>query len=277
VLANARLVFSKEIDLAMNNPPTPKALILDMDGVLWRGNQSIGNLPSIFSHIRALNMRFILATNNATRSIQSYKEKLCGFGVELESWQIINSAEATAHFLLKKFPSGGSVFIVGEVGLVQALADAGFHQSANDVLAVVAGLDREISYEKLVKATRLIRSGVLFVGTNPDRTYPMPDGLVPGAGAILACLQASSDVEPVIIGKPQPEMYKVSMERLGVLPEDTLVVGDRLETDIAGAQAIGCQTGLVLSGVSSERRARDWDPPIHYITNDLAELIRLFD
>jgi 4-nitrophenyl phosphatase len=254
----------------------PKAMILDMDGVLWRASRPIGDLPSIFSKIKSLGIRVLLATNNATLSRDDFLSKLRGYGVDLEAWQIVNSAEATAQFLKKKFPSGGSVFVVGESGLCHALMDAGFTHAEENALAVVAGMDRNLSYQKLGLAARHIRSGVLFIGTNPDRTYPTPEGLMPGAGSVLAFLQAASGVEPTIIGKPQAEMYKVALERLQTLPEETLIVGDRLETDILGAQAIGCQTAVVLSGVSDEAMARAWRPAVDYIIPDLTDLVLQF-
>jgi len=255
------------------NKQRPQALILDMDGVLWRGSQPLGDLPTIFEKIRLLGLRALLATNNATLSRDDYLEKLRKYGVELERWQIVNSADATAHFLKQKFPTGGPVFIVGENGLARTLAEAGFYPAEADVLAVVAGMDRQLSYAQLGSAARAIRTGALFIGTNPDRTYPTPDGLLPGAGAVLAFLQAASDADPVIIGKPSPEMYWVALERLQTPPEATLIVGDRLDTDILGAQAIGAQTALVLSGVSDEKSARSWLPAVDYIANDLSALL----
>jgi 4-nitrophenyl phosphatase len=258
----------------MPDLPFPiRALILDMDGVLWRDDQPIGDLPAVFSGIKNLHLKCILATNNATLSGEKALVKLKGFGVELERWQIVNSADAAAHYLKKRFPSGGPIFVVGESALVDTLLEQGFYKSEDDVLAVVAGMDREITYAKLGKASSHVRSGALFVGTNPDRTFPTPQGLMPGAGAILAFLQAATDIPPIIIGKPEPEMYRVALERLSTAPGKTLVVGDRLETDIIGAQKIGCRTALVLSGVTSEKSAALWQPAPDIIAPDLTALI----
>jgi 4-nitrophenyl phosphatase len=251
------------------------ALILDMDGVLWRDQQPIGDLPTIFQAIERSGRKVVLATNNATLSVAQYLDKLRRFGVELQSWQIVNSPEATAQYLKKRFPEGGSVYIIGEAGLRDTLKACNFHYSETDVCAVVAGLDRQFNYEKLKTATHLIRSGALFIGTNPDPTFPTPQGLVPGAGAILAALQAATDVEPIIIGKPSVEMYRLALERLNARPEETLVVGDRLETDIIGAQRLGCRAALVLSGVTSESVARSWQPAPDWIAMDLTEVIAL--
>jgi 4-nitrophenyl phosphatase len=252
-----------------------RGLILDMDGVLWRNNVPLGNLPAIFSTIDLLGLRVVMATNNATRSPQQYVEKLNGFGVVVESWQVINSATATAHYLKGRFPKGGNVFVVGEPALVEILAEEGFTHGGNDPVAVVAALDRGITYEKITEATLLIRNGVPFIGTNPDRSFPIPEGQAPGAGSILAALEAATDVSPTIIGKPQPDMYNVALERLGTPPEMTLVVGDRLETDVLGAQNAGCPCALVLSGVTTLAAAQNWQPMPDLIANDLTKLLEL--
>lgn len=254
------------------------ALVLDMDGVLWRGSQPVGDLPAVFSLIERLGLKVVLATNNSTLSVEQYQQKLRGFGVHLETWQIVTSSEATAQYLHRLHPQGGWVHVVGEQGLLEALSKANFQQAeghipAEQVLAVVAGMDRKLTYEKLSRATLLIRAGVPFIGTNPDRTFPVPQGLVPGAGSILALLETATDVQPYIIGKPALEMYRVALERLETGAEQTLVVGDRLETDIAGAQALNCPTALVLSGVTTLAQAVDWQPAPTFIAVDLAALL----
>jgi 4-nitrophenyl phosphatase len=244
-----------------------------MDGFLWLDNTAINHLATIFARLHQLGLKVVLATNNATKSVAVYLEKLKQFDVELEPWQVINSAQAAAHYLKVRYPQGGGVFVIGESGLFNTLRENGFFQSETKPLAVVASMDRNVTYEKLRRATLLIRSGVPFIGTNPDRTFPTPEGLVPGAGAILAAIATASDVEPVIVGKPSPEMYWLALERLHLSPAETLVVGDRLETDIAGAQKINCVTALVLSGVTSYERAMQWEPAPDFIMNDLEQLI----
>lgn len=251
-----------------------RALILDMDGVLWRGSQPIGDLPAIFREISRLGLQVCLATNNATKTAEGHLQKISEYGVELSASQIVTSSQAAADYLQQRYPQGGRVFVVGEGPLVQTLEQAGFPQAQDGVVAVVAGLDRSLSYEKLSRATVLIRAGAEFVGTNPDRTFPTPTGLVPGAGSILAAIQAASDIQPVIAGKPSPRMYEIALRRMGVPAASTLVIGDRLETDIAGAQAIGCLSGLVLSGVSSLAESSRWQPAPDWIARDLASLIQ---
>jgi 4-nitrophenyl phosphatase len=249
------------------------ALILDLDGVIWKDQQPLGDLPAIFEQIKQLGWNFIFASNNSTYAVEHFLEKLNRFKINLEPWQMVGSAEVTAIYMQKQYPEGGGVFILGEKGLTQTLEKYGFYHQETQVLAVIAGLDRTLSYEKLASATLFIRAGVPFIGTNPDLTYPTPEGQVPGAGAILALLEAASKVHPLILGKPGTPIYHVCLERLGKKPGETLVVGDRLETDIAGGQAIGCPTALVLSGVTTIEQARQWQPQPDWIGQNLEALV----
>lgn len=251
-----------------------RALILDMDGVIWKDQQPLGDLPVIFNQIEQLGWKIVFASNNSTYAVEHFLEKLHRFGINLEPWQIVGSAEVTAIYLQKQYPNGGGVFILGEMGLAQTLEMYDFYHHEVGVLAVVAGLDRTITYDKLARATLLIRAGVPFIGTNPDLTYPTPEGQVPGAGAILALLEAASGVPPVIMGKPGTAIYHVCLERLGTKPGETLVVGDRLETDITGGQAAGCPTALVLSGVTTIEQALKWQPPPDWIGQDLETFVK---
>ena len=250
-----------------------RSLILDMDGVLWLGSSPIGPLSEIFKTLKAKGFKFIMATNNATRSPHQYVQKLASFGVNVESWQVVNSAVATASYLKKRFPTGGEVFTIGERPLLEILEETGFKQGTNTPLAVIAALDRDINYAKLTKATLLIRRGIPFIGTNPDRSYPIPEGQAPGAGSILAALEAASGEKPTIIGKPEPQLYRIALERLRTSPEETLVIGDRLETDILGAQNLGCPCALVLTGVSTGKQGEKWNPPIDIIADNLVTII----
>ena len=252
-----------------------RAIISDMDGVIWKGNQAIGDLQKVFSIISERDYRLVFVTNNATLSIEQNLEKLHGFGIFMEHWQVVNSGVAVAHLLLQRFPAGGPVYVIGENGLVSILAENGFFQSAEGVIAVVVGLDRQLTYEKLRQATLLIRSGIPFYGTNPDKTYPTPQGLIPGAGTVIAAVEAATDVKPILAGKPATFMYELALQRLRVMPEEAIVIGDRLDTDIAGGQVLGCVTGLVLSGVTTEYEARHWQPQPDYVAQDFEKLIEM--
>lgn len=254
---------------------TIMGMILDMDGVLWKGDQPLVDLPATFAKLAEMRLRVILATNNATRSSRDYLEILAGFGVFLEAWQVINSGEAAALYLKERYPPNTHVYVVGEQGLADTLHEHGFEVKEQEARIVVAGLDRKFSYRKMRIAAHLIRNGCLFIGTNGDATLPTPSGLVPGAGAILASIQTASGVSPFIMGKPEPAMIQIALQRLGTPPGKTLAVGDRLETDIAGAQAVGLLSALVLSGVSSLSEVKAWKPAPNYIADDLTELLKL--
>jgi 4-nitrophenyl phosphatase len=160
-------------------------------------------------------------------------------------------------------------------GLIQTLKEFGFNNGASNPLAVVVGLDKNITYEKLRIASLFIRGGVPFIGTNADKSFPTPEGLVPGAGSLIAALEAASDTKAEIIGKPQATMFYHALNYLKCAPEDVLVVGDRLETDIAGGQAAGCKTALVLSGVSTREMGEAWKPAPDLILPDLTHLAKM--
>jgi 4-nitrophenyl phosphatase len=258
--------------------PAVRGVVLDMDGVLWKDAMPIGDLARIFNSMRSAGLKIILATNNATMTVDQYVKKLAGFGVSLEPWQIITSSHATAATLSKAFPQGGAVYVVGENGVIAALTQSGFStitdpEDETPVLAVVGGIDRALTYQKLRRAMSHIRAGARFYGTNPDTTFPTPAGLVPGAGSILAAIQSASGTDPIVIGKPSPFMFQLCAERLELAMDEILVVGDRLETDIAGAQAVGARTALVLSGVSIRAQAEAWQPKPDIIAENLAALV----
>jgi HAD superfamily hydrolase (TIGR01457 family) len=265
------------VDISTMHPEMAsiEGIILDLDGVLWRTSAPIGNLPAIFSKIRKTGWRFVFATNNATLSVTQYMEKIRKFGLEVEREQVITSGVAVAQYLRKKHPKGGPVYIIGESGLVETLAQSGFYQSENHPLAVISSLDRQLTYDKLSLAVSFIRSGVPFLATNSDPTLPTPDGFVPGSGSILAALKVASNRKPLIVGKPYPTLFKLALDRLGTKPENTLVVGDQLATDIAGGIAVGCQTALVLSGVTNSAQVQNSRIKSTYISQDLTSLIEM--
>jgi 4-nitrophenyl phosphatase len=276
--------------------PPVRGLILDMDGVLWKDDTPIGDLHATFDRIQARGLKVTLATNNATKTVDEYLEKLRGFGVMLEPWQIVTSSEALAHVLAERFTpaplsdsppifieNGGSwrgaVFVLGENGIVSALREKGFTPITDPddetrPVAVVSSFDRQLTFQKLRRATLHVRAGAALYATNADRSFPTPDGLIPGAGSILAALETATDVKAIVIGKPSPLMLELATHRMGLTQDDVLVVGDRLETDIAGGQAMKARTALVLSGVSTLAQANEWKPKSDLIAKDLAELTK---
>ncbi len=229
-----------------------RALVIDMDGVLWRGNVPLPGLAEFFALLRRRSISFRLATNNANKTPGQYVHKLASMGVEVAPDYILTSAVVTAQYLAATAP-GASVYVIGGDGLRQAVLDYGLHLSNGDHADFVAvGWDPELTYGQLSEATLLIRAGAKFIGCNPDRTWPGERGLLPGNGATLAFLQASTDVAPLIIGKPERTMFDVALKAMGADPAYTAMLGDRLETDIVGGQKAGLRTILVLTGASDE-------------------------
>ncbi len=252
-----------------------KGVILDMDGVLWRDSDPIGDLPAIFTQFNELKVKVILATNNAARTVSEYLEKFAGYGVKVEPWQITTSAMAVIYYLKSQYPLGTPVHIMGEKSLVTSIEEAGYPNHDADVKVVIVGVDRSITYKRIEVAATCIRNGAEFLGTNPDKTFPTPHGLTPGAGAIIAAVATAAETEPLFMGKPGRYLIDLSLERLALSPAETLMVGDRLETDILGGQISGCKTALVLSGVSTREQALTWQPAPDFIENDLASLVGL--
>jgi 4-nitrophenyl phosphatase len=267
-----RLVFFRG-NMITSLSPTIKGLIIDLDGVLWRDHQPIGDLPAIFSKIVKNGWKYAFATNNSMYTPEFYRQKIEGFGVQLENPLIVTSPLAVVHTLAKLFPENCPIHIVGENGLIETLSKAGYYHQENNVLAVVAGLDRKITYEKISKAAKLIRSGAKFIGTNPDKTFPTPDGLAPGAGSILAAIEAAAGVAPMIVGKPFPNLFEAALDKLHTTPEETLVIGDRLDTDILGGQRAGIRTALVLSGVTNQADLDQWQSKPDLVAASLTDLV----
>ncbi|GAB4454068.1 MAG: HAD-IIA family hydrolase [Anaerolineales bacterium] len=258
-------------------PSHIKALILDMDGVLWKGDAPIGDLPATFQRIRKRGLKFVFATNNGTKTPEEYQQKLRELGVEVDASQVVTSALGVAFLLAQKFPPQTKIFLIGGDGVRVALEEKGFEvlplERAAEAQVVVQGIDRGINFQKVAEATLLVRKGVPYYTTNTDKTFPTPRGEIPGSGAWLSVIVTATGVEPISAGKPFPYLMELSLERLGTRKEETLVVGDRLETDIAAGQAVGCPTALVLSGVSTREQAEKWKPAPAIIAQDLAALI----
>jgi 4-nitrophenyl phosphatase len=258
-------------------PSNIKALILDMDGVIWKSDAPIGDLPATFKRIRERGLKFVFATNNGTKTPGEYKKRLADLGVEIDASQMVTSAMGIAFMLEKKFPKGTKIFVIGEDGIRVALEEKGFEilntDNAPQAQVLVMGIDRGINFQKVAEATLLVRAGIPFYTTNTDHTFPTPRGEIPGSGAWLSVITTATGVEPIVAGKPFPYLMELSLEKLGTSKSETLVVGDRLETDIAAGQSVGCPTALVLSGVSTRAEAEKWKPQMNLIADDLAALV----
>jgi 4-nitrophenyl phosphatase len=243
------------------NLQTLQTLLIDGDGVLWHADRPMPSLNRFFDTLTQRGIDWALLTNNASNTLDAYVDKLARFGVHATRQQVFSSASVTATYLTKHFERPAAVYVVGSPGLKHTLSEAGF--SVFDgaelpdapVVAVVGSIDFDLSYDKLKVATLLIRSGLPFIGTNPDRTFPTPSGLIPGTGSVLAALSAASGTQPLITGKPRQPIFDEAISRLNADRRTTAMLGDRLETDILGGKEAGIGTILVLSGVTSEEDA----------------------
>ena len=248
-----------------------------MDGVLWHDNEPIGDLPEIFEEISRMGLQVTFATNNATKSVSEFIRKFEGFGVKIIPDQVFTSANAALRYISAYYPPSSRIYILGSESLRQQFRQNGFLVLDDDkpvnADVVLVAMDTQITYQKLGNAGLLIRAGAQFIATNTDATYPTPMGLMPGAGTIVAAVAATSGQEPLVIGKPQPTMFEQAMHSMGTKPQETLCIGDRLETDILGGQKANCLTALVLSGVSTLQQARAWQPQPTIIADDLSNLI----
>jgi 4-nitrophenyl phosphatase len=227
-----------------------ESLIIDMDGVLYRGRERLPGARAFLAYLVEQEVPFILGTNNSTLTPQEYVTKLAAMDIGISPERILTSGQASALYLAKVASPGARVYAIGEDGLFAALKEQGFRLTDEDVRYVVVGMDRKLTWDKLRIATLAIRAGATFIGTNPDTTLPTEEGLVPGNGANLAALEVATEVTPLIIGKPQPTLLELAMEKMGVGKKGTAMVGDRLETDILGGKNAGLTTVLVLSGIT---------------------------
>jgi len=256
-------------------------LILDMDGVLWHGERPVTGLVSFFKQLERLDIGYVLATNNARKIAEQYSEKLANFGVTVPAGQILTSAEAAARHLQGLHPPGTRAYVVGDIGLRLAMANHGFDLLESEGLVgegatadlVVVGFTPYFCYDDLASATYLINHGARFIGTNPDVTFPTEYGPLPGAGSMLSFLETATGVRPTVLGKPGAAIFEQALELLGSSVHDTVMVGDRLETDIKGGHLAGLRTVLLLSGISTAEDVDNSDVKPDWIVDDLAALM----
>lgn len=249
-----------------------KYLISDMDGVIYRGKNLIPGANEFVHRLLEKNIPFLFLTNNAEQTPLDLKLKLQGMGIEgLSEHNFITSAMATAMFL-KAQKTDARVYVVGGGGLVNELYNVGFSMTEHDPDYVVVSKTTALSFDQLKRAIRLIDNGAKFIGTNPDMIDPKEDGTEPAAGTLLAAIEAATGRKPYIVGKPNALMMTLAKRKLQAHAEETLMVGDRMDTDIVGGMEAGMKTCLVLSGVTTSEMIDTFPYRPDLVHNSVADI-----
>jgi 4-nitrophenyl phosphatase len=254
-----------------------KAWIFDMDGVLYRGSAPLAGVQELLDALALRERKVMLATNNSMATPASYERRLAAMGISVPAAEIITSSLATRDYLQQTLPEGAGIYVIGMPALRELLFDGtSFHPvqyGEETPAAVVIGLDLEFTYDKLKAANAALRAGAHFIATNADTTLPTEAGLVPGAGSLIAAVVAASGRQPIVIGKPETPMLEMAMLRMGVRPDETVRVGDRLDTDILAGVRAGMPTVLVLTGVSTRADLAEAEALPDVIVSDLPSLV----
>ena len=252
-----------------------EGLVCDMDGVLYRGDEAVPGAGEAISFLRARRVRVLFCTNNSRYTVEHYAERLAGMGLPVSPEEILTSGVVTAEVLAGRGFKGKAAMVLGGEGVRAALTDAGLDvtraQESSPADVVVVGLDPEFDYAKLAKAAAAVRDGAVFVATNADATFPAPGGLLPGAGSILAAVEAASGRKAEVMGKPHPPMTAAIARRFEGLRR-VAIVGDRADTDLVAGEELGWKKVLVLSGVTSPHEAEAVAPQPDAILPSLADI-----
>jgi NagD protein len=221
--------------------------LIDMDGVLYRGTEVIPGADTFIGTIRERDIPFRLLTNNSQRTRRDVAAKLVRMGIAIEEEHVFTSAMATARFVAEQKPAG-TAFVIGEGGLLTALHQNGYAVVDHEPDYVIVGEGRAFNLELVEAAVRMIQGGSKLIATNMDPNCPTKDGLRPGCGAMVAMLEAATGVRAFSVGKPSPLMMRAARKELGLTTDETVMIGDTMETDILGGVQLGFHTVLVLSG-----------------------------
>ena len=255
---------------------TKRGILCDMDGVIYHGNKILPGTQDFIDWLQKTGMPFLFMTNSSERSPRELSEKLHRMGIAIEESRFYTSAMATAAFLASQKP-GGSAYVIGQPGLINALYDAGY--STNDVNPdyVVVGETPMYTYETIKKAVSLVLNGAKLIGTNPDLTGPTESGIVPACGSLVAPIELSTGVKAYFVGKPNPIMMRTGLRLLGCPRESALIVGDRMDTDIISGIESGIESVLVLSGVTRREDLSRFGFEPDYVLDHVGKLPALLD
>jgi NagD protein len=246
--------------------------LTDMDGVLVHEGHVLPGAAELIAKWQAEGTPFLVLTNNSIYTPRDLSARLVAGGLNVPEDRIWTSALATAAFLDKQQPKG-TAFVIGESGLTQALHDIGYVQTDNNPDYVVLGETRNFNFENLTKAIRLINGGARFIATNPDATGPSAEGPLPATGSVAALITKATGMEPYIVGKPNPMMFRSAMRKIGAHSESTGMIGDRMDTDVVAGIEAGLHTVLVLTGIADDAEIRKYPFRPTEILNSVADLV----
>jgi len=228
-----------------------KSYLLDMDGVLVRGNQPIPGAQDFIERLTDAGAKFAVLTNNPMYTPRDLQHRLANAGLRVPPERLFTSAMATAQFLHSQMP-GGSAFAIGESGLTSALHDLGYVLTEHDPDYVVLGETTNYNFERIAKAVRLVAAGARFIATNPDPVGPSDRGMEPACGAMASLIETATGVKPYFVGKPNPLMVRSALRFMAAHSESAVMIGDRMDTDMIAGVESGLETILVLTGVTRE-------------------------
>ena len=246
--------------------------ICDMDGVIYHGNRVLEGVKEFVAWLKQENKKFVFLTNSSERTIRELRDKLLRMGIDVEPDHFYTSALATAAFLQSQKPNG-SAYIIGEAGLINALYNSGYTSNNIDPDYVVMGEARSYSYEVIEKAVNLVRKGARLVGTNPDLTGPIENGIAPATKALISPIELATGKQAYFVGKPNPLMMRIALKKLGVRREETIIIGDRMDTDIVAGIEAEIDTCLVLSGITDKAAIDEFAYRPHYILKGVREIV----
>jgi NagD protein len=250
---------------------TNKNYLIDMDGVLVKGKTPIPGAPEFIDRLLAHKIKFLILTNNPLYTQRDLEHRFTTIGLKVPAENFYTSAIATARFLQNQTPNG-KAYVIGESGLTQAMHEAGYVQTDTKPDYVVLGEVNNYNFEMITKAIRLINDGAIFIATNPDATGPLETGIVPATGALAALIEKATGKAPFFVGKPNPLMIRSALRYLGVHSENTMMIGDRMDTDIVAGVMSGLDTILVLSGVSTREHVKLFPYRPTYILDSVADI-----
>jgi NagD protein len=249
-----------------------QAYLMDMDGVLVHEEELIPGADLFVKRLQDAGLRFLILTNNSIYTQRDLAARLAATGLQVAPEEIWTSALATAQFLDQQRP-GGSAFVIGEAGLTTALHQVGYVLSEREPDYVVLGETRSYSLQRITHAIRLIHAGTRFIATNPDPVGPSPAGLLPATGSVAALISKATGVEPYFVGKPNPLMMREALRAIDAHSQTTVMIGDRMDTDIVAGMEAGMQTVLVLTGITSREEAERFPYRPSRIVESVADLV----